>query len=372
MKNFSGSFISLLVVVLMVGFLSGVVGELWLNSFLMPDSYFNFKNYSDLSQKIDDLLSTQNTKKGLSEKDSDVSEIILKIKPTLVSIFDDKKFTALVGSSLVSSDYLGQGMIITNDGWLVSHIGVIKSEEADYNIVTNDQQIYKTEKVVIDKETGAVFLKIAANNLPVAEFNLRENLVEGQSLFVFGEGGSVVDVNIKDLQESDSSAAASLLRSSEEFYKYILLDTPIKEECLGSPVVSLDGRVSGLIIDRSGLVMPLNHLVANMKVVVQGQEWARPYLGVNFYDLSEILNPQISQKKGALISLSRGIDAKSPARGILYEGDVILSIEGEELNSIRNLSDLIAEYQVGDSLKIRIKRGGEEKEVEVVLGESVK
>jgi serine protease Do len=368
MKKFNGSLLTLLVVVLVIGFLSGVVGELWLNSFLMPDSYFNFKNYSDLSQKIDDLVSTQDSRKGLSERDLDYSETIQKIKPTVVSIYKDKKFTPLVGSSLIPTDYLGQGLIITNDGWLVTYENVVKNEKIAYSVVTNDNQVFKTEKVVIDEVTGAVFLKVAANNLPVAEFNLRENLVEGQSLFVFGQNGGVADANIKDLQYTVSEKAGSLLRSSEVSYKYLLLDEQLDGEYLGSPVVSLDGRVSGLVIDESGLVLPLNHFTEKMKFVVQDQEWERPYLGINFYDLSEVLNPEINQTKGVMIAAVRGVDAASPAKGILLEGDILLEIEGEELSASRNLSDLMAEYHVGDSLNIKIKRGAEEKEVEVVLG----
>lgn len=367
MKKTRTSFISILIIVVVVGFLSGVVGELWLNGFLLPDSYLNFKSYSDLSQKIDELVSTQNTKKSLHERDLSNLEIIKRVEPIVVSVYADKKFSPLVNTSLLPSDYLGRGLIVTNDGWIITNDQVVNSEKGSYVIVTNDQKVYKTNSVVVDEETGSAYLKITANNLPVAEFNLRENLVDGQAMFVLGRDGEVFDVNVKNLNYVELNSATDLLRSSEIFYKFIALDDDVREDFIGSPIISLDGRISGFVYDTQGLVVPMDHLVATMKNVVQGQEWNRPYLGVRFYDLTEILNPEINETKGAMVAPSSGVKIDSPAKGILLEGDIILEIEGEELGQMRNLSDLLAEYRADEKISLKVKRGTEIKDLEVQL-----
>ncbi|KKR08128.1 MAG: 2-alkenal reductase [Parcubacteria group bacterium GW2011_GWC2_39_14] len=368
MQKTRGSFIALVIIVLIIGFLSGIVGELWLNSFLMPNSYINFKSYSDLSHKLDELIGTQNKTKNLQEQDLLVSEAINKVRPAIVSIYRDKKFTTLAGSSLLPSDYLGQGIIVTNDGWIVSHIAALKNDKSPVLIVTNDREVLKTEKIVSDTDTGVVFLKIAANGLSVAEFNLKENLVVNQEVFVFGPNRTVTNSSIRDLNFSIQESADDLVRESEVFYKFIQLNDNALNDDLGSPVVTLDGRVSGLVISKTGLVLPLDHLVAQMRAAIKNETWARPYLGIRFYDLSEILNSQIKDKQGVLIASNLGIQADSPAKGVLAAGDIVLEVEREELSVLRNLSELLATYHVGDKIKMKIKRGTEVLDVEVTLG----
>jgi len=371
MQKISNSFLALVIIVLVIGFLSGIVGELWLNSFLMPNSYINFKSYSDLSYKLDELVKTQNKTKSIQEQDLTVSNAINKVQPSIVSIFKDKKFTAAANSTLVPSDYLGQGVIVTNDGWIISHIAALKVDKGSFLVVTSDKQILKSENVISDKDTGIVFLKVQANGLPVAEFNLKENLVTNQALFAFGPNQAVIDTSIKDLDFSAKDAPEDFIRESESFYKFIELNDENLAVALGSPVVSLDGRVCGLVISKAGIALPLDHLIGKMRSVIKNEEWKRPYLGVRFYDLSEILNPQIKDRQGALI-VQNGIKADSPAKTILMPGDIILAIEKETLSAKRDLSELLATYHVGDKVKITIKRGTEEKDVEVTLGQEKK
>lgn len=369
MKKISGTFVGLVSIVLVIGFLSGIVGELWLNSFLMPDSYINFKSYSDLSRKLDDLIGTQNKTKNLKEQDLLISEAINKVRPAIVSIYRDKKFTTQASSTLLPSDYLGQGIIITTDGWIVTHISALKNDKSPVLIVTNDREVLTSEKIVSDSDTGVLFLKIAANGLPVSEFNLKENLVINQEAFVFGPNRTVIKTSIKNLNFSAQETADDLIHESEVFYKFIELNDNSLMDVLGSPVVTLDGRVGGLVISKAGLVLPLDHLISKMKAVIKNENWARPYLGVRFYDLSEIMNSQIKDKKGALIAPVLGLKSDSPAQGVLMANDIILEIEREEISAMRNLSEILSNYHVGDKIKIKIKRGTEEKEVEVTLGE---
>ena len=140
------SFLALLVITIVVGFLAGVVGELWLNGFLMPDPYLNFKNYSDLNQKIDELLSNQNTKKDLSAQDLTTSETIGKVRPMIVSLYGNKNFSPLVHTSLLDSDYLGNGIVITNDGWIMTHKSVVPSAKAKYLVSTEEHELFQTEQ----------------------------------------------------------------------------------------------------------------------------------------------------------------------------------------------------------------------------------
>jgi len=368
MKKLRINFVILILVVLVLGFGAGVIGELWLNSFLLPEPYLDFKSYSDLSGKIDELLQNQKTDINLHQRDLAIHETIQKVRPGLVKIYYDKNFSSSSVDTLLPDQLLGQGAMITSDGWLMTAANVLPTKNRDYWVVADDHKLYKSEEIMIDQDLGVAFLKIKAGNLPVMEFSLKNNLVDGQSVFLFGFNGGIAGTNIKDRNYSDLSTLASYKHSSDEFYKFINLCSEVEKEFLGSPVITLDGKMAGFVSDTSGLVVPIDHLSSVMSESVQGQEWARPYLGVKFYDLSEILNPEIDIKKGARIA-ERGIAFKSPLSGLVEPGDIIIEVEGEEINKQNNLPKILAAYKPGDKLELGILVGGEEQEkIKVELG----
>lgn len=359
-------FFFIIITVILIGFMSGVVGELWLNSFLLPDPYINFKTYEDLSKKIDDLISTDSNKRSLSEKDRTIEEPINKVLPTVVSIYKDKDFSEKTVTTLESSDLLGQGVIITNDGWILSSSEVVTNLKADYWIVTNDRQVYEVKEIIDDSKTGVVYLKIEANNLPVIEFALKNSLISGQSTLVFSEDQRVSSNQIIDLDYFMAESIADYVHNSEDFYKRILLRQEVSS--LGSPVVNLDGKMIGVVIEKQGLVLPIDYLLPFMKNLNNQEDWFYPNLGINYFDLSEIINPLIDQKKGIMILKSGGFDKNSPALNIFKAEDVILKVENDELNSRRSLAELLIQFQTEQTINFTVKRGEEELILEVKLG----
>ena len=358
----------MIVLFTVLGFMGGVVGELWVNSFLLQDPYLSFKTYSDLSKRIDDLVANRVEKKSLNEGEAAIQSAIVKARPAIVSIYKSKNFAKNSLASLTDEDFLGMGTIITNDGWILTNDQVATSEKANYYVVTNAHQLLPAKQVIADENTSAVFLKVEANNFPVAEFVRKEELSEGQTLLAFSGSGGVFVSRIKDLNYAPLTS--SVVRSSEEFYKFLMLENSFTPEYSASPLVTSDGKMAGFIADSDGRAVPMNYLLETMKATTQGQVWTRSYLGLTFIDLSEFLNPEIAETKGVLLPKDRkdgGIAADSPAKGILQTGDIIIRIEKEELSENKNLSELLSYYKPGEKLKFTVKRGGEEKELEIIL-----
>lgn len=357
----------ILALMIIVGFLGGVVGELWLNGFLLPDPYLKFINYSDLSTKLDELLTRSTGKPKLNERDLAINETVQRVRPSVVQIYRYAKFNPATVTSLLPQDLLGQGVIITNDGWVLTTAAVVNNDKGHYWLVGADHKLYESQQVVLESRTGTAWIKVTASNWPVASFSLESDLVSGQSVLVFGLDGSLHNRNIQNLQYSTRSSNSALIRNSEEFYKYILLSETVPADCLGSPIVTLEGRVAGLIKNIDGAVVPIDYLTRIMKMVTQSQKISWPHLGVQYYDLTELLNPQVTEARGAWILKTRGVLAGSPAQGILLPDDIIIQVEREELRD-KNLSQLLSQYAPGQEIKLLVKRAGAEKEVTVKLG----
>ena len=214
MKKLSQSLLITLAVVVVIGFLAGVVGELWLNSFLLPDPYLNFKNYSDLSFKLDELIRGGGTRVDLDQRDSAVEKAVNAAWPSVVGIYRYKNLTDKASSTLLPGDFLASGAMVTNDGWLVTDRQIADSEKDNLWVVAGDKGVYLTEKILFDSGLGLAMVKINAANLSVVDFIARENLIVGQSVLLYGAGQRVVSATIKDKSFFRPAGTADYLRSS--------------------------------------------------------------------------------------------------------------------------------------------------------------
>ncbi len=370
----SKSFIISLLIFVAIGFFAGVVGELWVNSFLLPDPYLDFKNFDDLTKRLDELVENKQQEKKIIEFDRQLNESVAKVKPALVNVYKYE----VSGKSVKPADYLSKGMIVTGDGLIMLLDEFLPSGQEKFYIKTSDNELHVAEKRKTDLRTGVVFLKIEAQNLSVAEFALKNDLIQGQSVFSLDGSDSLFGARLANLALSEFSSFSDALRSdkpvnylhsSEEFYKKYKLDSEINADYVGAPVIGFDGRVIGIILNVRGEVLPLNQIMPVMRHVGIEEEKVWPYLGIKFYDLNEIAYPELTVNSGAYIPSASAIAYDSPAKEILKSGDIIIKIEQEELSSVRNLSTLLSEYQPHDKIKFFVIRNGEEKSFDIELGE---
>ena len=96
---------------------------------------------------------------------------------------------------------------------------------------------------------------------------------------------------------------------------------------------------------------------------------ARPYLGVTVFD------KQTAARYGYQLTIDRGVyifqvRLDSPAGRVgLERGDVILAIDGKEVNSVTDVRNEIAAHKVGDKVKLKYERNGQERELDITLEE---
>jgi len=95
-------------------------------------------------------------------------------------------------------------------------------------------------------------------------------------------------------------------------------------------------------------------------------EWG--WLGVGIADVGDedFAKYQLKEPKGVLI---RHVVAGQPAdKGGLKADDVVLAVDGTQIDGMRDLQRIIASTPVGRSVKLAVMRGGKEQDIEVVVG----
>lgn len=95
-----------------------------------------------------------------------------------------------------------------------------------------------------------------------------------------------------------------------------------------------------------------------------------PWLGIRMADINEDLAQYFSVEKNQGV-LILDVEEDSPAqKADLKAGDVILELANRKVQALRDVSDLLADYDRGDEVEIKIKRRGEEQTVKVKLDRS--
>ncbi len=310
-------------------------------------------------------------------------EVINRLSGSVVSVFLRRAAAeGMLESAYLAQDSLGQGLVLSSDGWLVTTQAVVPDARRNYAVATADGVVHEVSEVVIDPVIPLTYLKVSARNLSATAFVPTENLTPGQRLIVpaidtQSASRSLYQVNlVNSAARTPAATRADLAASSESLPDRYLIDRSLSDALLGAPVATPQGEVIGLLAtygDETRAVVPLDTLANIIDSLFTSQEVQRPVLGVTYVQHSW-LTPFSADEHGsdgvALIGSSRrpAVIPKGPAEAAgLKDGDEVVAVAGERLAS-RSLSSVIQQYRPGASLELDIVRNGKPMTVSVTLG----
>ncbi len=280
----------------------------------------------------------------------------------------------------------GTGFVVDADkGYIITNKHVVADEEAEYSVLTNDGKRYDAKVLARDPFNDIAILQIKAKGLTAVELGDSDALEMGQTVIAIGNAlgeyrNTVTKGVVSGIGRTIVAGGAS---GSERLEGVIQTDAAINPGNSGGPLVNLAGQVVGIntAIDRQGqligFAIPINTAKKVIESVEKHGRIVRPYLGVRYI----MLNKQIAEDNnldvdyGALIVRGEkrtelAVIPGSPAdKAGLVENDIILEVNGVKVDENNSLAKLIQQYNVGDVITLKIWHKGEEKEVQVKLGE---
>ena len=276
-----------------------------------------------------------------------------KLLPSVVNIStttlpeDDAAFTP-------ETETLGSGFIISKDGYIVTNQHVIDKAKS-INITLSDNRKFEAEVIGEDKQTDLALLKISSDKpLKAVVFGDSDALRIGDWVLAignpFGLGGSVtagiVSAKSRDIE-------------SGSYDNFIQTDAAINQGNSGGPMFNLKGEVIGVnsaIFSSNGESMGIGFATpAKMAQWVISQlrrdgKVTRGWIGVS-------IQPNPLQEEGILVTR---ITEGSPAQKAgIAAGDIISKFNTIPVTGVTNLSRIIAESAVGETLNFEIIRNGE-------------
>lgn len=350
-------------------------------------------------------------------EESDITKAIERVSPSVVSIvalkdvpvnyyyrtdknvtnpFVSPFFNNPLETQLPNVEYKyeevsgGTGFIVQADGLVLTNRHVVQDEEADYKIVLSDGSEYEAEVKSRDPFDDVAILQIVMKDagkadFPFVEFDDSDSLKIGQRVVAIGNAlaqynntatEGIISAKGRDVAAYDEGAGLTRNLSG-----LLQTDAAINFGNSGGPLVDMDGKVIGMnsavanSANGIGFAIPSNDIAPILKSFQENGEIVHPVLGVRFLMLTEAEAQEIdkSLKSGALLVADElnGVDSvikDGAADNAGLQGlDVILAVDGEEINLDNPLHKVIRKYAPGDKITLRVWREGKEIEVNVTL-----
>lgn len=267
---------------------------------------------------------------------------------------------------------LGSGVIIDADaGYVVTNNHVI-DDATDIAVTLKDGRQFSATVLGRDAQTDIALLKIdGPRNLTAINIGDSDAMRVGDFVVAIG--------NPFGLGQTVTSGIVSALGrggfGAERLENFIQTDAAINSGNSGGALVDLRGNLIGIntaILGRGGNIgigfaIPSSMMKNLVEQILEHGEVRRGVLGVRGGNLTQELADalEISRTRGAWVSevLADGAAEKAG----IQAGDVIISLEGRELQSFAELAATVGTMGAGRSVSLGILRDGEELEVKVEL-----
>ncbi len=269
---------------------------------------------------------------------------------------------------------LGSGVLVDASGLVVTNNHVIEGAD-QVKVSLSDKREFEAEIVLKDTRSDLAVLRLKApgERFPVIEFSDSDTLQVGDVVLAIGNPFAVGQT----VTHGIVSAVARTQVGITDYQFFIQTDAAINPGNSGGALVDTSGRLVGIntaIFSRSGGSQGIGFAIpANMvKVVVAsakggGSAVKRPWLGAKLQAVTSEIAESLGVKvpTGALVA---SVTAGSPgARGGLKVGDLIASIDGQEVEDPNAFDYRFATKSLGGSAHLGIVRSGKEATVTVAL-----
>ena len=279
---------------------------------------------------------------------------------------------------------LGSGVIVTEDGYILTNSHVIDGAE-DIKVTLPNGREFEAE--VIGKDPGTqgtdiAVLKIDGKDLPALKFGNSDNLQVGEWVVAIGSPFALPQTVTRGVVSAKGRSENEIRVVS--YADFIQTDAPINRGNSGGALINIRGQLVGIntaIVTTGGftpgnvgvgLAIPINLASRIMRSLIEKGEVERGWLGVSLQEINHDIaeNLGLEEPRGALIA---GVGAGMPGdEAGLLRGDVIVEFNNVTIQNGKHLRDTVATTEVGKTVQVKVLRRGKEKTLNVRLGKRTK
>ena len=311
-----------------------------------------------------------------------IADVASRVAPSVVSIITEvktKSYSFWSGESESTGAAAGTGIIVSNDGYILTNKHVIDGATKIYIVMDDGTVLKDVELVGTDPFDDVAFLKInGVSDLTAATLGDSKTITVGQQVIAIGNAlgqyQNTVTSGIISGTGRSLTATDSNYQNEESLTDMIQTDAAINSGNSGGPLVNAAGEVIGINTAVSsgnniGFAIPISSVKGMLKTILETGEAKCAYAGVSYnnIDATTALANDLGSTFGAYIA---GVLKGSPAEAAgLKKGDIILAVNNIKIGASTSLGTLLGEHSVGDTVEFAILRGDDHLTIELTLAE---
>jgi S1-C subfamily serine protease len=295
----------------------------------------------------------------------DVAAVAEVVGPSVVTVVAD------IGTGVARQGSVGTGVIITEDGEIVTNAHVVEGSTAIRVRLAGETEPREATLLASDPGNDLALLRIAGDGFPAATFADPDSIRIGDEVVAIGfaldlDGSPSVTRGIVSALDRTLGTASGALDG------LLQTDAAISSGNSGGPLVNAAGEVVGIntaVARSSGTTAATNigfaissgeavPVIEALREQAGGDPRDEGFLGVGLEDRDD-------GGQGAVVT---EVEPGTPAAGAgVRVGDVVVAVDDTAIDGTTGLIAAIRDREPGDSLTVELLRDGESIEVDVEL-----
>ena len=339
------------VLCIILSLFSGFAGAWAYNKYFAPD------NTSVIYQSVN-----PGSTSAISDTSS-LADIIDRLKPSVVEVKTEVvTYGSFFGQSIAQG--AGSGVVLTTDGYIVTNFHVIKNANS-VTVTTTDGKNYPATVIGYDEEHDVAVIKIEESGLTPAVFADSSTLRVGDTAIAIGNplgtlGGTVTTgiVSALDRQIEVEGQMMTLLQTN----------AAVSPGNSGGGLFNANGELIGIVNAKSdaedveglGFAIPSNTVKEITADIMENKSTNRvssgPILGVTVVSIN---NEQTAAQYNVnrygiyVVAVSEGYGS---AKAGIEAGDYIFSVDGIAVYESDDITEVLSEHEVGDTVEVQVIR----------------
>ncbi len=266
----------------------------------------------------------------------------------------------------------GSGVIISEDGYIITNNHVVENA-VSMEVTLMDKRKLNAKVIGTDPLTDLAVIKVDANDLPAAYLGDSEKLKAGTWVMAIGNPLGYLKSTVTAGIVSAIGRNINIIRDEEGYgvENFIQTDAVINPGNSGGALVDLSGAVIGInsaIATNGfsasyigyGFAIPINMAKAVAEDLIENGEVNRGYIGVGIREVDAAMSKAIGLDKPKGIMIERILEDGAAASEDIESGDVILKVDGREVNKPNQLQSYVATKRADTEVELTLYRDGDE------------
>lgn len=284
--------------------------------------------------------------------------------------------TVLVVAQTGESASIGTGVIMTEDGYVITNAHVISGGESCWVMLAGGWD-YDAELVGFDADQDIAVLKLVdAEGLPTVEFGDSELAEVGDQVYAIG---NPLGVELRGtMTEGIISAINRNVELEGRTLNVLQTTAALNNGNSGGPLINRYGQVIGIntlkmsgtgapdeaTVEGLGFALPISsaYFVIN-DIIASGEYHGTPALGI-------MVSTMETDNGDSLVMAISVLEGSSAEEAGVLPGDIILAVDGRSVQTTAELMAIRRGHAVGDTMTLTLLRDGNSFDVDVVLRSS--